>query len=144
MESSDLLVIEQIRAGNEAAFDDLFTAWYGKLGFAAVVLGAYVVLTPRPPAKKTMPVVKPDTVQQKPLAVDTIPVVPADTIPVIQPHHKTKQPIPATPAQPARPKMKAVQPIEPVDTTPVKKKLVVPAQQVQPRKHKLAIVNRQW
>ena len=31
MERSDLLVIEQIRAGDEAAFDDLFTAWYGKL-----------------------------------------------------------------------------------------------------------------
>ncbi|MBO9205441.1 MULTISPECIES: RNA polymerase sigma factor [Niastella] len=31
MEPSDLLVIEQIRAGNETAFDALFTAWYGKL-----------------------------------------------------------------------------------------------------------------
>jgi len=31
LEHSDLLVIEQIRAGDEAAFDDLFTAWYGKL-----------------------------------------------------------------------------------------------------------------
>ena len=31
MESSDPLVMEQIRAGNEAAFDDLFTGWYGKL-----------------------------------------------------------------------------------------------------------------
>lgn len=31
MESSDLLVMEQIRAGNETAFDALFTAWYGKL-----------------------------------------------------------------------------------------------------------------
>ena len=31
MESSDLLIIEQIRAGNETAFDNLFTAWYGKL-----------------------------------------------------------------------------------------------------------------
>ena len=31
MERSDLLVIEQIRAGDEAAFDALFTAWYGKL-----------------------------------------------------------------------------------------------------------------
>ena len=31
MESSDLLVIEQIRAGDETAFDALFTAWYGKL-----------------------------------------------------------------------------------------------------------------
>ena len=31
MELSDLLVIEQIRAGDESAFDALFTAWYGKL-----------------------------------------------------------------------------------------------------------------
>ena len=31
MEYSDLLVIEQIRAGDESAFDALFTAWYGKL-----------------------------------------------------------------------------------------------------------------
>ena len=31
MEPSDLVVIEQIRAGNEVAFDALFTAWYGKL-----------------------------------------------------------------------------------------------------------------
>jgi RNA polymerase sigma-70 factor (ECF subfamily) len=31
LEPSDLLVIEKIRAGNESAFDDLFTAWYGKL-----------------------------------------------------------------------------------------------------------------
>ena len=31
MERSDLLVIEQIKAGDEAAFDDLFTAFYGKL-----------------------------------------------------------------------------------------------------------------
>lgn len=31
MEHSDLLVIEQIRVGDEAAFDALFTAWYGKL-----------------------------------------------------------------------------------------------------------------
>jgi RNA polymerase sigma-70 factor (ECF subfamily) len=31
LERSDLLVIEQIKAGDEAAFDALFTAWYGKL-----------------------------------------------------------------------------------------------------------------
>ena len=31
MELSDLLVIEQIRADDESAFDTLFTAWYGKL-----------------------------------------------------------------------------------------------------------------
>lgn len=31
MEHSDLLVIEQIRAGDESAFDALFTTWYGKL-----------------------------------------------------------------------------------------------------------------
>lgn len=31
MELSDLLVIEQIRAGDESAFDALFTAWYSKL-----------------------------------------------------------------------------------------------------------------
>jgi RNA polymerase sigma-70 factor (ECF subfamily) len=32
LELSDLLVIEeQIRAGDESAFDALFTAWYGKL-----------------------------------------------------------------------------------------------------------------
>ena len=31
MENSDLLVIEQIKAGDESAFDALFTSWYGKL-----------------------------------------------------------------------------------------------------------------
>ena len=31
LELSDLLVIEQIRAGDESAFDTLFTTWYGKL-----------------------------------------------------------------------------------------------------------------
>jgi RNA polymerase sigma-70 factor (ECF subfamily) len=31
LERSDLLVIEQIRTGDETAFDALFTDWYGKL-----------------------------------------------------------------------------------------------------------------
>ena len=31
LELSDLLVIEQIRADDESAFDTLFTTWYGKL-----------------------------------------------------------------------------------------------------------------
>jgi RNA polymerase sigma-70 factor (ECF subfamily) len=31
LERSDLLVIEQIKAGDESAFDALFTDWYGKL-----------------------------------------------------------------------------------------------------------------
>jgi RNA polymerase sigma-70 factor (ECF subfamily) len=31
LEFSDSVVVEQIRAGDESAFDALFTAWYGKL-----------------------------------------------------------------------------------------------------------------
>jgi RNA polymerase sigma-70 factor (ECF subfamily) len=39
LERSDLLVIEQIRAGDESAFDALFTDWYGKLqAYAFAVL----------------------------------------------------------------------------------------------------------
>jgi hypothetical protein len=114
------------------------TAAAAIIGFAGVVLGAYVVMKPKTPAKKTTPVVQPDTVLQKPLLIDTLPAAPADTAPVIQPH-KNKKSIPAKPAQPARPKKKAVQPVPPVDAMPPKKKHAVPSQPAQPvRKHKSA------
>jgi hypothetical protein len=99
------------------------------VGFAGVVLGAYVIIKPKAPAKKTTPVVQPDTVFQKPALADTTPAVYTDTIPVIKPHKK-KQPVPVMPVQPARPKKKAVQPIPSVDTihtVPVQSMHTVPA-----------------
>ena len=120
------------------------TAAAAVVGFAGVVLGAYVILKPKAPVKKTTPVVHPDTRPQKVLAVDTVPVAPADTIPVIKPHKK-KQRVPAKPAQPVRPKKKAIQPLPPVDSiqpVPVqsihsKRKHTQPTQPVSPvRKHK--------
>jgi hypothetical protein len=89
------------------------TAAAAVVGLAGVVLGAYVVMKPKPPAKKTTPTVKPDTVQQKRLLIDTIPI-PADTLPAVKPVKK-KLRIPATPAQPVRPKKKAVEPVPAVD-----------------------------
>jgi len=104
------------------------TAAAAVVGLAGVVLGAYVVMTPKIkiPAKKTTPVVLPDTVRQKRIIIDTVPIAPADTIPVIKPHKK-KQAVPARPAQPARPKKKAIQPLPPmpkliVDTAGIKRK----------------------
>jgi hypothetical protein len=112
------------------------TAAAAVVGFAGVVLGAYVVLKPKAPVRKITPVVQPDTGRQKPLPVDTVPVAPVDTMPVVKPHKK-KQPVPATPAQPVRPKKKAIQPIPLVDTTLIKRKHARPTQPVSPvRKHK--------
>jgi len=105
------------------------TAAAAVVGVAGVVLGAYVVLKPKPPVKKIIPVVHPDTTRQKRIPIDTVPGTPADTIPAVKPHKK-KQPIPARPAQPARPKKKAIQPIQPVDPiqpTPVQSIHTVPA-----------------
>ena len=105
------------------------------VGLAGVVLGAYVVMKPKVPAKKTTPVVKPDTVRQMRLPVDTLPV---DTIPAVKPHKK-KLTVPAAPAQPVRPQKKAIQPVHPVDTLPVKKKQAMPVQPSLPAiKHKAA------
>jgi hypothetical protein len=105
------------------------TAAAAVVGFAGVVLGAYVVLKPKPPVKKTIPIVQPDTGMQKRIPVDTLPVTPTDTIPVVKPHKK-KPPVPATPAQPVRPKKKVIQPIQPVDSiqpVPVQTLHTVPA-----------------
>lgn len=91
------------------------TAAAAVVGVAGIVLGAYVVLKPKPPVKKIIPVVHPDTARQKRILVDTVLVAPADSIPVVKPHKK-KLPVPASRAQPARPKKKAIQPIPPVDS----------------------------
>jgi hypothetical protein len=114
------------------------TAAAAVVGIAGVVLGAYVVLKPnKPPVKKIIPVVHPDTARQKRILVDTVPLAPADTIPVVRPHKK-KQPAPARPVQPVRPKKKAMQPVAPVDTTVTKRKHAQPSQPVSPvRKHKV-------
>lgn len=114
------------------------TAAAAVVGFAGVVLGAYVVLKPKAPVKKTMPVEQPDTVLQKPAMTDTIPAVHKDTMPVVKPHKK-KRSQPVAPVQPVRPKKKAVQPVQPVNTTPVKKKHPAPMHPEHPvRKHKSA------
>jgi hypothetical protein len=91
------------------------TAAAAVVGFAGVVLGAYVVMKPNKPVKKPTPIVHPDTVHQKRLPVDTVPVTASDTIPVVTPHKK-KRPIPPKPVQPVRLKKKAIYPISPVDT----------------------------
>ncbi|MBO9205440.1 MULTISPECIES: anti-sigma factor family protein [Niastella] len=110
------------------------------VGIVGVVLGAYVVvIKPKPPVKKTPPVVLPDTMRTVVLPIDTVPTGVTDTVPVITPRKKKKA-APAAPALPARPKKKAVQPVPAVDTMPVKKKSrVQPPQQVNPvRKKKVA------
>ena len=114
------------------------TAAAAVVGIAGVVLGAYVVMKPKAPAKKTPPVEHPDTVQQKPLPIDTVPAAPTDTIPFVKPHKK-KRSIPVTPVQPVRPEKKAIQSVQPVDTLPVKKKHARPTPPSPPvRKHKSA------
>ena len=120
------------------------------IGIAGMALGAYVVIKPKNSIKENLPVVQPDTVQQKPVRKDTMPpvtpipalqAVPAlhpDTIPVVKPHKK-KRPLPVTPVQPVRPKKKSVEPVPPVTPRPVKKKRPEPAPPAHPlRKHKKA------
>lgn len=94
------------------------------VGITGMVLGAYVILQPKTPVKKIIPVVQPDTVHQLQQSVDTLPVTPADTTPVVKPHKK-KTPVPVKPVQPARPKKKAVQPsaaTAPVHPVPARKR----------------------
>jgi hypothetical protein len=102
------------------------TAAAAVVGFAGVVLGAYVITKPKVPVKKTPPVVQPHMGRKKLIPVDTTTVLPADTIPIVKPHKK-KRSIPLTPVQPVLP-VDSIHPVpaQSMRVKPIKKRRPMP------------------